>query len=67
MSTNYVTLEGTVGDDSRSGLAFKFTTDDTSHWVPYSARRARHVNTKVKGQDKIEVEKWWAEKNEIEQ
>ncbi len=63
---NFVRVSGiTIGDDSRTGLAFLVETEDNSFWVPYSVCRKRTV-THNRLQDSIEVASWWADKNEVE-
>ena len=66
MAKHYVSITGmTIGDDSRSGDAFLITTEERDYWVPYSVCQKRHL-THCKGMDSIEVERWWADKNELE-
>ncbi len=62
----FVLISGiTIGNDSRTGLAFRIETEDESYWVPYSVCRKRTV-TKNELQDSIEVAAWWAAKEELE-
>ena len=67
MSDRYVRItDCSVGVDSDSGLAFRCEIEGDSYWVPYSICRKREVNHKIKASDVIEVEAWWANKNELE-
>lgn len=67
MANKHVKIENVdIGADSHSGLAFSCKIEDKHYWVPYSVCRARHINKQVHNMDAIEVEAWWAEKNEIE-
>lgn len=66
MADKYVRISSiTIGDDSKSGLAFECLIDDNPIWVPYSQCKSREINKKVKGEDAIVVTAWWADKNEL--
>jgi len=67
MSDRYVKItDCDIGNDSRTGLAFACTIEGKLYWVPYSVCQKRAVNSKTKDVDVIEVESWWAERNELE-
>lgn len=55
-----------IGNDSRSGLSFAVKIDGRWLWCPYDVTHKREINSKVVGQDAIEVERWWLEHNEVE-
>lgn len=62
-----VTISGTtIGDDSKSGLAFLITTKDgEDNWIPYSVCSGRTISGH-RGGDSITVAAWFAEKEELE-
>lgn len=51
-----------VGEDSKTGLAVRVRFEDELIWVPYSQVKKIERDPKVKGQDKITVTAWWANK-----
>lgn len=66
-SVQYVRVENVeIGVDSNSGLSYSVKIDGKWLWCPYSVTRKREINPKVNGQDVVEIERWWLERNNVE-
>lgn len=64
--SDQVEIEGTIGDDSPTGLAFKFQNEEgEDFWIPYSLVTQRKISG-VKGGDSIRIPVWFADKQGIE-
>lgn len=54
-----------VGDDSKSGMAVNCIIEGEEYWIPYSIIRKIERNLRVTGNDRVEVEWWWAKEKEL--
>lgn len=64
----YVTLyDVEVGINSSSGKAISVKVNDEWKWIPLSLVNSIHRNPRVRGEDAIEVARWFVEKEGLDQ